>query len=126
MMCGPGDDGMTLIEDARRLKQANPFVCRPESSEWRQEDICFACYGDGFHTHDCPTLAIPHIVAALEAAERMLTDGSAVAYISAGPGDFYECNFCYEMGDLREDVEHKPACSWQALVSALKGEEVTA
>ncbi len=58
---------MSLLEDARRLA---------EYTNRQPRMICMTCQqpfaeGERGHASDCPYLALPRIVAALEAAERV-------------------------------------------------------
>lgn len=74
------------------------------------------------HSPDCPVPTLPRIVAALEAAELysgMFVGGAAPS--RARPGEWGQCWGC---GILLP--KHAPDCPWQALVAALRGEEVTA
>ena len=63
-----------LLDDARRLAAIDPFVNVWAHSSGEYE--CFACEapwsGEGKqHKPDCPWLALPRIIAALEAAESV-------------------------------------------------------
>jgi hypothetical protein len=63
---------------------------------------------------------MPAIVAALEAAERLFEPLEDEPGIEARPHMWFY-TFC---GGDKNQREHLPACEWQALVAALKGEEV--
>lgn len=91
--------------------------------------ICVICKnpfaeGERGHDQDCPILALPQIVAALEAAERVVDDPMG----TPEHGDYGTCWFC-DQGEpqkrLLADAGHADACPWQALVAALAGEQVT-
>lgn len=90
---------MSLLDDARRL---DLLVRHPTFSS------CPVCLqglgskGEG-HRKDCPVLALPKVVTALEAAETLIATGDD----------------CGPVIEVRND-EDGP---WQALVAALKGEE---
>lgn len=96
---------MTLLEDARRLAEKNPH-----DAGW----ACFSCgmpngrnsgFGDTHHT-GCPWLALPKIVAALEAAEELSGFYGKLTFIGGFPGSGELCRLT------------------QALVAALRGEDV--
>lgn len=57
---------MSPLEAARRLAATDPFV-----DNERAGTFCVFCDAPKYHASDCPWLAMPKIVAALEAAERM-------------------------------------------------------
>lgn len=92
---------MSLLDDARRLSENDAYVY----SEYG--DYCHFCNGKAWeeppdgshhieHAPDCPWLAMPKIVAALEAADALI---AAMAY----PPAAYD--------------------EWQALVVAIRGED---
>lgn len=56
---------MSLLEDARRLAEHEPIYNNGSYG------YCGELARSGLHASDCPWLAMPRIVAALEAAERM-------------------------------------------------------
>jgi hypothetical protein len=65
---------MSLLDDARRLLEDRP--ARGGSVlKSHPQGRCYYCAGDGYgepHAPDCPWLALPQIVAALEGRERAL------------------------------------------------------
>lgn len=94
---------MTPLDAARRLAE---YTTR------QRRMICMICKqpfaeGERGHAPDCPLLAMPRIVAALEAAQKL------VRATEMDPG----CTVC-----ARSFVEdpHGQGCEWQALVAALK------
>ena len=117
---------MTLLDDARRLAEEG-F----EPRDTVHESGCTFCgpsgtyRGDGPWPHlpDCSWLAMPRIVAALEAAER-ITGYIPAAQLSRG------CLFCEgECLDLQESddippwrFDHDADCPWQALAAAMADE----
>ena len=100
---------MTPLGAARRLAAVNPWY----ENERAGTTFCIACgaYDDGLtgerHHADCPVLALPQIVAALEAAERVAT----------------------REGRGRHACHESCPCQFRAIVAlraALKGAEVAA
>lgn len=103
---------MSLLEDARAISESAPS----------SDDQCPHCSayigpvrgGDyGEHSPDCPWLAMPRIVAALEAAEKVASDMP----LDEGHAE------CYYCGGWRD--HHAAGCPWQALAAALRGAEMT-
>ena len=99
---------MSLLDDASRLA----------SHELRDHDdvggygFCPLCDEPEGHRSGCPWLAMPRIVAALEAAE---------AYIHTGPSEHW-CPICLRA--IRYGGEpHADGCEFAALASALKSDE---
>jgi hypothetical protein len=83
---------------------------------------CNFCGQDYEHASDCPWLAMPQIVAALEAAQALVDYGFVATY-SGGPYGEYNvniCGACEDRGDHADD--HQNDCRGQALKRALKGE----
>lgn len=81
---------MSAIEDARRLAGAEPVIHNKMTSE----NECAMCMGvSGDHVPECPWLAMPRIVAALEAAERHLRSGH--------PGDWFAAAEALGVAELR-------------------------
>lgn len=96
---------MSLLDGARRLMAVDPFA-HQESESTGTYSECVACGGENRqHAPDCPWLSMPKIVAVLEAAE---------AYVREMEGQG-------ERVDILRRVR-----TYQALVAALKGEEVKA
>lgn len=107
---------MSLLDEARRLaEQVDPIHV--------DSGHCFECEGWDQHLNDCPWLAMPRIVAALEAAQRLLqsephdTDRAPFVgwYIE---GEYIESR-CYWCGDRRNERHDDPECPWLALVAAM-------
>lgn len=79
---------------------------------------CYYCLGDdggAFHQSDCPWLALPRIVQALEAAQRV---------VEVDPPTIEDswCRLCRRrvFGFANAEPEpHAPDCSWLALETAL-------
>lgn len=94
------------------------------------DGYCIACdeyigTSNGSHAPDCPTLAMPRIVAALEAAERVTDHAdpfSEPTHYEDNPTERSTYVFCAR--DTRDG--HAVDCPWQALVAALRGEGVPA
>lgn len=82
---------MGLLDDARQLTAVSPM----------NDGICVYCDMSD-HSPDCPWLALPRIVAALEAAERLLKNGM-------------KRHYCPDDHD----------CPVRTLRNALRGEEET-
>jgi hypothetical protein len=104
---------MSLLEDAGRLYLSDPI----------NDDLsCFFC-GQAIkntltapgvpHAPDCPWLSMPKIVAALEAAESLLSETGPTAF--AIPPRVL-CRVCYSEGS---DWTHTARCPWAALREAL-------
>lgn len=86
-------------------------------------DFCVGCaYNDRRHLPGCPILALPRIVAALEAAERMTGPLAPVIVGSDAVGRY--CTECDETSDFADPPAHADDCPWQALAAALEGDEV--
>lgn len=113
---------MTPLEAARILAANAPVCPHPNSGMW----ICATCSeetddeqpdDDDYvpskfnHDPDCPWLAMPQIVAALDAAEAMLEEW----------GHTKLCPFCAPRLQLRPAANHESVCPWMALVKAMKG-----
>jgi hypothetical protein len=97
------DDGFTPWEDFCHL------TC----------ELCwsdFADDGSARHEDDCPWLAMPRIVAALEAAERIVA-----ALDDDGPTDNGRGLVCRLCGIALSRDYHDAGCPWMALVEALRG-----
>lgn len=99
---------MSLLDDARRLAKIENAVAVDDGDAGHGK---YGCCGEADyrgHLRDCPWLAMPRIVAALEAAEELLfyTIGWSLRCVF--------CSACTEHGD------HNQSCPWQALVAALK------
>jgi hypothetical protein len=112
-----------LLDDARYLAENAPIYTT--DLDGQSVYFCVHCdLGDphwkagGFkHAPDCPWLALPKIVAALEAAERTskFDPWSDNGYI----GTVWECFGCGVRGD---DKTHAEDCPWQAFSAALRDE----
>lgn len=111
---------MTLIEDARRLAQVDPWY----ENERAGTSFCIACGAYESHRDNCPWLALPRIVQALEAGGRLIALPCSVngqePFFATEVGGPLQHWFCGGQG------QHKPDCPWQALVVALRGDEVPA
>jgi hypothetical protein len=109
---------MTLLDAARQLADLYTIT---EVGDYRFVDHT-PCYGQ-----DCPHLAMPQVVAALEAAERLIEAGDPVETDRGGRG---VCQYCLApnyVGDYlsfspSKDVEHEAECPYGALAAALRGE----
>lgn len=97
---------MSILDDARRLAATDPWY----ENERAGTSFCIACGMYESHADDCPWLALPRIVAALEAAERLASNGWP------GTGDWR---------NLQPEALRDQA-AYLALVNALRGEEVKA
>lgn len=109
---------MSLIEDAKALVGMAPDPMGPYPC-----GVCGECpvtdFVDGHmvrcridHASTCPWLALPRIVAALEAAQALLAKSPWFLTIMPG-GDEY-CQFCLA------DNSHEPGCEWVGLVEAMR------
>jgi hypothetical protein len=87
---------VNLLDDTRRLRMAR-----------NEAEDCYECghYGDidDPHAADCPYLALPRIVAALEAAEALVEAATTGPNPVGGEGPL-------------------PFREWRAFVAALRGE----
>lgn len=118
---------MILSDDARRLAVSNPVVAEGKIAIGA---VCAVCWVEGGHDSECPWLALPRIVAALEAAERLSRIVTQEQY--------------HHTEDVRLTVDGKNTYSWcqscdvswpcrwskaveenAVLVAALRGEAVT-
>lgn len=120
---------MTLIEDARRLAATEPSMIVSKYGDSFSQ--CFACrrmVDDGEpHTSDCPWLALPKIMAALEVAEQTLPAFLGGFYLDDdGNPTVWACENCGGTGRTRECVEHGPKCRIGKMQAALRGEAATA
>lgn len=116
---------MSILDAARAIRDREPWdVGEPAPA-------CVFCGGFKMDRHrpDCPWLSMSKIVAALEAAERLVaTQGGAeepemgccggCTSERCGPADLV---FCDGTSGWPKN-EHKADCPWQALVAALKGD----
>lgn len=128
---------MTLVEDARKIAISEPLQFNDDSRAIN----CLMCNSDHFrdghreidpdreidHAPDCSWLAMPKIVAALEAADRLVLLSPEDETLMVGVWDCHWCGgvLVNESGYRVVEVEvagHAPDCDWQALVAALKGE----
>lgn len=124
---------MSLSEQARRLRLARNVA-----------ENCYACgyYGDldSPHAPDCPYRALPRIVAALEAAERLRrgygqsTEQGIFARVDVWrytdedrdcrfSDKRYVCAGCQAYAETPQQFEHTKTCAAIALVAALHAEE---
>lgn len=120
---------MSLVDAARKLWEAGASM----------DEHCHHCdsyitsflpaeHQTGEHSPDCPWLALPQIVAALEAAEKVLTAGEPGGATTDGAAyrwDGGECQFCGGYGPvMRGQYEsgHQVDCPWMALRAALRGD----
>lgn len=112
---------MSPLDAARRLLEANESGLLPSDADGN----CWYCYwhllhdGSG-HDSDCPWPALPQIVAALEAAERL--ESPVVLDIQYGTPDGVYCRDCGAGASSEALVIHAPDCAYRALVAALKRE----
>lgn len=108
----------SLVEDARRLDNA-PLPTDDEGRCWFCEEIP----SEEGHHGPCPWLALPRIVQALEAAERVAErfpeDEKGRDILGSR---FRKCAFCWH-ADIGGTL-HAEDCPWQVLVAALHGDEV--
>ena len=122
---------MTLLDDVRRLIAAfdeNTGLALQGSENTRACRLCkgMLTYHDDapaqrHHSVDCPILALPRIVAALEAAERLAP--FIPRFVDHGD---LRCFGCYEvLNNERLLMGHEDDCPTMALVTALQGKEVT-
>lgn len=117
---------MTPLDAARELGAMTEADLR-EATDYRID--CGFCGGaeirDGErpsvfirydHHPTCPWLAMPRIVAALEAAERLTQADEPTQELRV-----VECVYCGANRDLPHygHEDHKPGCLWQALVDVL-------
>ncbi len=110
---------MSLVEDARILGGFGPYFKRgDEATCWYCRETVIA--HELYHDPTCPWLALPRIVAALEAAERMVEqldlDGPWTSDPSRSSSHLMVCRLCEV--DLERGY-HADTCVWKALVSAL-------
>lgn len=103
---------MSLVDDVKRLAADDPVEADDEQG---YPAFCRLCLSYKPHAPDCPWLAMPKIVAALEAAERVAAADPWVDDGSWG-GDVLVCWACHG-----EKPSHRPGCAQQALVAALRG-----
>lgn len=117
---------MSLLEDARRLAERG-FTPWEDSCHWTCESC--GCHVETDeeastwtgHAPDCPWLAMPRIVAALEAAEWVAADGGCFPDEANDGQTFNRCTFCYWGPSPKYDGGHHEECPYQALVAALEG-----
>ena len=109
---------MSLIEDAKRLEKSG-FTPWEDSCHL----TCELCGEDGAgeegpfpHAPTCPWLALPRIVAALEAAQRVI--GMNVTVTVFEGNDIRVCLACRYHS--RVPNSHFDDCPWQALVEAMR------
>lgn len=117
---------MSLLDDARRLAERNALAFVTDTGAFR----CIACPAgvvfdsdeELVHSPRCPSLALPRIVAVLEAAERLIVpyDGEPSEYARSEDAHFHA--FC----ERPIGQGHEPDCAWQALVAALRGDDAQA
>lgn len=62
---------MTLVDDARRLLSVGPRIRIDDPEDDSEHDVCGVCGEESPCPPICPWLAMPSIVAVLEAAERI-------------------------------------------------------
>ena len=101
---------MTPLEAAKTLARGSGDPC----------GFCLGYEGSpfGLHADDCPMLAMPMIVAALEAAEFLVEHGIVASYFTGPYGEYnaYICGACEGV-----DNHHQPDCRGEALKRALRG-----
>lgn len=104
---------MSLLDDARRIMHAGPATY----GEWE----CVLCHRDGkdrlTHTDDCPWLAMPKIVKALEAG-RALAGACKTRWM--GKGDTGVSRLCRVCDSWIEEDGHIDGCQVQALNAAME------
>lgn len=120
---------MSLVEDAQRVMDR---TVRTSDVFGKRGTICHLCSSARIfwndqpieHSPDCPVPALPGIVAALAAAERLREILGA-----EGPtrdiGATRVCRGC-QVDMALSYHRHRTDCPWQVLVAALRGVEVTA
>lgn len=106
---------MSLLDDARRLAETDPaeLVNSHSRCHWCEEFT-----STEQHTLDCPWLAIPKIVAALETAERIVQQGPTNECY------YGKCRYCggdIVGGPMR--MLHTDDCPLGALEVALSNDE---
>lgn len=120
---------MSLLEDARQtIKRA----VRTVEYEGRNATVCHLCsWARTFwddqaveHSADCPVPALPKIVAALEAAERVVRE-SGYGYFMKGGGYYRRCRYCSMSNhgpapdfEYRGLVPHDAGCPYLVLKEA--------
>lgn len=114
---------MSPLEAARRRTGMNTLVVILTRESGRQDWHCAGCGADiPFESDDeiphregCLQVALPSIVAALEAAERVVKDFDKFDT----PEDDGCCWFCHERFTVDGNM-HTSDCPWLTLVAALK------
>lgn len=108
---------MSLLEDAKRLDDPLLVIRNDEygcpfcgAHEYTRQEFV--------HESDCPWLAMPRIVAALEAASKVAASDPCFRDEVPDPGIVSRCVFCLWVPSLEG---HHPDCEHQALVAALEG-----
>ena len=92
-----------MLDDARAMLQIQPLFEEGDDMACRLCGELISPYPDfAGHESDCPWISLPKIVAALEAAERVITWDRSVA--------------------PEPSAKLVPASAYDALVAALKGE----
>lgn len=109
---------MSLIDDARRIEEIDPTY-EDDGYVGLGRHVCVFC-GTWAPDHggDCPWLSLPQIVAALEAAEKIVG-----VLDEDGPTDNGRGMVCRCCGVALATGYHDADCPWQALVTALKGDQ---
>jgi hypothetical protein len=116
---------MTPLEAARKILDEGPLLGQT-SDDYRSWYTCVFCvaeqeWADDFpHKPDCPWLAMPKIVAALEAAEAVLHNE-----MGSPEQDDGTCWFCMQGSPQMRDLSranHADGCEWKALKVSMKGE----
>jgi hypothetical protein len=102
---------MSLSGDARRLTKVDVFYRASDDPQFPERYCIFCMEIEPNHDKPCPALALPKIVAALEAAERLL-DGRLPP--------------SRQVISLPDNVRLVSAEARHALWDALKGEEAPA
>lgn len=99
---------MSLLDEAKRLAMQSPFRNECVAGHTSKAPVtCLFCATPSFsHAPDCPWLAMPRIVAALEAAERVIST--------------------YDHPDNCDGTVPINGPEYRALVAAMQGERVTA
>lgn len=118
---------MSLLGDARRLADSDGlvFIDGYDDHDYYCPLDCNASDRHQDHNCDCPWLALPKIVAVLEAAERFANNMIRDTFQGAcGEISVYVCGACGATASWEpEKIEHWDDCVGQTLKMLLHGKE---
>ena len=115
---------MSMLDDARKMQGRSPWFLGHDASRcFYCNEVLSASHPMRGHADDCPWLSMPKIVAALEAAHRVVTAWQSDAGETPIPGSYSGFYVDFKRGEehAREKREAKAA-----LVAAMQSTESTA